>query len=376
MEREKRTLKQEQKDDANLRRLAVVVRDSNDAVTVQDFTSRILAWNLGAERMYGYTEKEALGMNVLDLVPQECREENRRMLAGLEQGEPITTFETRRMTKDGRVLDVWLSVSVTASPLQDGEGRIRTFSTTERDISERKKAEEELKKTVAELRRSNEELLQFAYVATHDLQEPLRAVASFTQLLGDRYRGRLDADADEFIGFAVDGALRMQFLINDLLAYSRISTQAKSPIRTDSHAALGRALTNLDMAIRQSRAVVTSDDLPMVKGDESQIQQLFQNLVGNAVKFHGPELPRVHVSAECQGGEWLFSVRDNGMGIPKVYHERIFVIFQRLHGLDKFPGTGIGLALCKRIVERHGGKIWLESELGKGSTFFFTLPKP
>ena len=375
MERKERTLKEELQNGANLRRLAVVVRDSNDAVTVQDFSGRILAWNLGAERMYGYTENDALGISALDLVPEECREENRRMLASLERGERITSFETRRLTKDGRVLDVWLTVSVTATPLPDDEGRVQTFSTTERDITERKRAEEELKKTVAELRRSNEELLQFAYVATHDLQEPLRAVASFTQLLGDRYRGRLDADADEFIAFAVDGAVRMQTLINDLLTYSRLSTQAKPPKPTDSHAALGRALANLAAAIGESGALLTSDDLPMVKADEGQLVNLFQNLVGNAVKFHGPEPSRVNVSAALRGNEWLFSVRDNGMGIPKVYHERIFVIFQRLQGRE-VPGTGIGLALCKRIVERHGGKIWVESELGNGSTFFFTLPKP
>jgi len=690
MEREKRTFKQEMKDDSNLRRLAVVVRDSNDAVTVQDFTSRILAWNLGAERMYGYTEKEALGMNVLDLVPQECREENRRMLAGLAKGEPVTSFETRRLTKDGRVLDVWLIVTT----LPDEEGRIRAFSTTERDITERKRkeqeliiankelafqnrekekradeliiankeliyqneekekraeelkkavadlrrsneelqqsrdalkaseallpaaidilpvglwiidaegkivtssaaaqriwagvryvgidqlgeykgwrtdsgkpieahewagaralekgettieqeveivcfdgthkiildsavplrrsdgsiggavtinqditerrraeealhlanaynrslieasldplvtigrdgkitdvnaatekvtgysrqdlvgndfleyflepekaragyqrvfkegcvvdypleirhkdgritsvlynasvyrdekgevsgvfaaarditerkrAEEALRRAVADLKRSNEELQQFAYVASHDLQEPLRAVASFTQLLSERYKGKLDKDADEFIAFAVGGANRMQTLINDLLSYSRLETRGKPPEPVDSHDALGRALANLGTAIRESGALVTNDDLPKVLADESQLAQLFQNLVGNAVKFHGKEPPRVHVSAVSQGNEWLFSVRDNGIGIAQEYHERIFSIFQRLHSREEYPGTGIGLALCKRIVERHGGTIRVESEPGSGSTFFFTLPKP
>jgi PAS domain S-box-containing protein len=767
MERETRSLKQELKDDANLRRLAVVVRDSNDAIMIKDFSGRILAWNRGAVRMYGYTEQEALGLNILDLVPEESREEYRGMLAGLAKGEPVTSFETRRLTKDGRVLDVWLIVTT----LPDEAGLSGTFSTTERDITERrrkeqdliianqelafqhrekekraeelvianqklafqnrekekradeliiankelvyqneekekraaeliiankelafqsrekekradeliiankelvyqneekekraaeliiankelafqneekekradelkrsneelaatvealraseallpaainilpvglwiidaegkivtssaaaqriwagvryvgidqlgeykgwrtdsgkpieahewagaralekgettieqeveivcfdgthkiildsavplrrsdgsiggavtinqditerrraeealhlanaynrslieasldplvtigrdgkitdvnaatekvtgysrqdlvgndfldyflepekaragyqrvfkegcvvdypleirhkdgritsvlynasvyrdekgevsgvfaaarditerKRAEEALRRAVADLKRSNEELQQFAYVASHDLQEPLRAVASFTQLLSERYKGRLDTKADEFIAFAVDGANRMQTLINDLLSYSRLETRGKPPERTDSHDALGRALANLGTAIQESGALVTNDDLPTVRADESQLTMLFQNLVGNAVKFHGPEPPRVHVSAALQGNEWLFSVRDNGIGIAQEYQERIFSIFQRLHSREEYPGTGIGLALCKRIVERHGGTIRVESGPGSGSTFFFTLPKP
>jgi PAS domain S-box-containing protein len=372
MEREERTLQQELKDDSNLRRLAVVVRDSNDAIMVQDFKGRILAWNRGAVRMYGYTEKEALGINILDLVPEDSREEYRRMLAGLARGEPIISFETRRLTKDGRVLDAWLIVT----PLPDEEGSIQTFSTTERDITERRRAEEALRRAVADLKRSNEELQQFAYVASHDLQEPLRAVASFTQLLSERYKGKLDKDADEFIAFAVGGANRMQTLINDLLSYSRLETRGKPPEPTDSHDALGQALANLGTAIRESVALVTNDELPKVLADEGQLVQLFQNLVGNAIKFHGKEPPRVHVSAALQGREWLFSVRDNGIGIAQEYQERIFSIFQRLHSREEYPGTGIGLALCKRIVERHGGTIRVESEPGSGSTFFFTLPKP
>jgi len=240
----------------------------------------------------------------------------------------------------------------------------------------RQRAEESLKKAVADLKRSNEELQQFAYVASHDLQEPLRAVASFTQLLSERYKGRLDTKADEFIAFAVDGANRMQTLINDLLTYSRLETRGKPPEPTDSHDALGRALANLGTAIRESGALVTNDDLPTLKADESQLVQLFQNLIGNAIKFHGQEPPRVHVSAIPRGGEWLFTVRDNGIGIAQEYRERIFSIFQRLHSREEYPGTGIGLALCKRIVERHGGKIWVESGPERGSTFLFTLPNP
>ena len=200
-------------------------------------------------------------------------------------------------------------------------------------------------------------------------------VTSYVQLLARRYRGRLDADADEFIGYAVDGATRMQRLINDLLTYSRVQTRGKPSEITDSHAALGEALVNLASAIEESGGVVTNDDLPEVRADPGQLVQIFQNLVGNGLKFRGEVPPHVHVSARDAGREWLFSVRDNGIGIEPQYFERLFVIFQRLHGQEQYPGTGIGLALCRRIVMRHGGRIWVESEAGKGSTFHFTLPK-
>ncbi len=248
------------------------------------------------------------------------------------------------------------------------------------DFTERKHTEEGLKKLTEELTRSNKELEQFAYVASHDLQEPLRIVASYTQLLARRYRGKLDADADEFIAFAVDGANRMQRLINDLLAYSRVSTRAQPFEPTDAGAALDRALANLRAAIKETGAAVTHDPLPIVRADASQLTQLFQNLISNAIKFHGDALPRVHISARktsevSKTSEvWVFSIHDDGIGIDPQYHERIFVIFQRLHGKEEYPGTGIGLAVCKRIVERHGGQIWVESEVGQGATFFFTIP--
>lgn len=206
-------------------------------------------------------------------------------------------------------------------------------------------------------------------------------VASYTQLLARRYHGRLDADADDFIGYAVDGATRMQQMINDLLAYSRVNTRGKPFEPTDTAAALTQALANLDAAIRESHAVVTHDDLPTVMADASQLLSLFQNLVGNAIKFRGEEPPRVHVSAgrrpnptAPRGAEWVFSVADNGVGIDPDYHERIFVVFQRLQARREHPGTGIGLSICKRIVERHGGRVWVESKVGKGATFYFTFP--
>ncbi len=275
------------------------------------------------------------------------------------------------------------------------------FATVFEDITEHKQMNEQLRQTLAQMERSNTELEQFAYVASHDLQEPLRMVTSYLQLLGHRYQGKLDADADEFIGYAVDGASRMRRLINDLLAYSRVGTRGKPFEPTDCNFALDHALANLQIAIEETGAAVTSDPLPTVVADEGQLVQLFQNLIGNACKFHGAEPPRVHVSARQvalqgdkeTGGQgdkekmpvsvspglrvplsWEFSVRDNGIGIDPQQFERMFMIFQRLHTVAEYPGTGIGLAICKKIVGRHGGRIWVESQPGQGSTFYFTLP--
>ena len=244
----------------------------------------------------------------------------------------------------------------------------------EEQITRRETAEEALKRTVTDLRRSNAELEQFAYVASHDLQEPLRMVSSYMQLLSRRYAGKLDSDADDFIGFAVDGARRMQVLIQDLLVYSRVGTRGKPFEPTNCEDVLEQVLSNMEVAINESGAVVTHDPLPTVAADASQLAQIFQNLIGNAIKFQGEETPRVHVSAERKAGEWLFSVADNGIGIDPKFFERIFVIFQRLHGRGEYSGTGIGLAISRKIVERHGGRMWVESEPGKGSTFYFTIP--
>jgi light-regulated signal transduction histidine kinase (bacteriophytochrome) len=200
-------------------------------------------------------------------------------------------------------------------------------------------------------------------------------VASYTQLLARRYQGKLDSDADDFIAFAVDGAQRMQALIQDLLLYSRVGTRGHVFERTDCNAVVDRVLGDLSAAIAEARAVVTRDDLPAVLGDATQLGQLFLNLIGNAIKFHGAEPPGVHVSARQDHGAWLFSVKDNGIGIEPQYLDRVFIIFQRLHGSGKYPGTGIGLAICKKIVERHGGRIWIESKSGEGTTFFFTIPE-
>jgi signal transduction histidine kinase len=244
-----------------------------------------------------------------------------------------------------------------------------------REIAARKTVEVSLREQEAALARSNGELEQFAYVASHDLQEPLRMISSYTQLLRRRYAGKLDADADEFIGYAVDGTKRMQVLINDLLNFSRITSEAKALEPVDLEAALGDTLKDLEIRIEDSDATVTHDKLPTVRADPVQMRRLLLNLIGNGMKFQPPERkPAVDISAVLEGHDWLFGVHDNGIGIDPKYFKNLFQIFKRLHRTEEYPGTGIGLAVCKKIVERHGGHIWVESVLGEGSTFLFTLP--
>lgn len=276
----------------------------------------------------------------------------------------------------------------------------QSFTSIERlqkEIAERRRVEDQLKGALSELQCSNKDLEQFAYVASHDLQEPLRMVATYTQLLAERYKDQLDDKAQKFINYAVDGAVRMQLLINDLLSYSRIGTRGQPLEVVDVHAALGKAISNLKMQIDETSAIITNDELPEVRADASQFVLLFQNLIGNAIKFHGEQSPRIHISAipieksriEGSGSRdkpetenpklktesgWIFSVRDNGIGIEPQYADKVFVIFQRLHTKEEYPGSGIGLAICNKIVERHGGRIWFESEIGKGTTFYFMIP--
>jgi signal transduction histidine kinase len=238
----------------------------------------------------------------------------------------------------------------------------------------RRQAEEELAQKAVELARSNADLEQFAYVASHDLQEPLRMVAAYTQLLAERYRGKLDADADKFIGYATDGALRMQVLIQDLLAFSRVGRSGASSASVDCNAIMQEVLQTLAPAIQESGTVVTCASLPSVWADRTQLAQVFQNLVGNAIKFRQEAPPIISVQAEKVGPEWLFSIRDNGIGIAPESAENIFVVFQRLHARTEYPGNGIGLAICKKIIERYGGRIWVESQGDCGSTFKFTMP--
>ena len=345
-----------------------------DAMLVVNQAGEVVLLNVRAEKQFGYRRDELVGQQVKNVIPEGFVE---RLLAvgtgstteALAQ-QIGTGIELSGRCKDGSEFPV----EIMMSPLESAEGILVTAAI--RDITERKKSEEHLLKTVGELKRSNDELQQFAYVSSHDLQEPLRMVSSYTQLLAKRYKGRLDSDADEFITFAVDGCNRMQGLIQDLLAYSRAGTNGKALCKVSGEDVLQKALTDLRMTIKQSGAVVTHDTLPAVRADETQLTQVFQNLIGNAIKYRSAEVPRVHVSATRNGGnEWTFSVRDNGLGIDPQYFERIFILFQRLHGRDEFEGTGIGLAICKKILERLGGRIWVESQPEKGSTFYFALPE-
>ncbi len=273
-------------------------------------------------------------------------------------------------SREPRLPDKWLLVTTVSIGNLIGQLMARRQAETAM-----REAFQELEQKTRELTRSNEELQQFAYVASHDLQEPLRMISSYTQLLGRRYGDRLDGDAQEFMGFIVDGAARMKQLIEDLLAYSRVGTRGKEFQEVDSGASLARALANLRTAQESSDAVVTHDAMPKVMADGAQLAQVFQNLIGNAIKFRAEEAPRIHVGAETTGTVWVFTVKDNGIGLDTQYADRIFMMFQRLHNKAEYPGTGIGLAIVKKIVERHGGRIWVESEPGKGATFGFTIAR-
>jgi len=351
-------------------RLAAVVESSDDAIIGKTLDGVITTWNHGAEKVFGYPVSEAVGKPMQMLVPPERANEEADILARVERGESVEHFETVRVRKDGKGIDV----SVTISPIRDSSGAIVGVSKVARDISERKRAEQRLADKVEELARSNRDLEQFAYAASHDLQEPLRMVASYTQLLAERYGGKLDENADKFLGYAREGALRMQVLIRDLLTFSRVVQAGVPRKNVDCDVALEEALQSLTAAIEESGAVVTHTALPNIWADQTQIAQVFQNLIGNAIKFHNGAPPQCAVSAEKSGCNWLFSVSDNGIGIAPEYAENIFVVFQRLHARTEYPGNGIGLAICKKIIEHYGGTIWVESKVGEGSTFKFTLP--
>ena len=344
-----------------------------DAMVVVKPAGEIVLLNVQAERQFGYSRDELIGQKVTDIIPEGFAE--RLVADALRSTEDAlaqqigTGIELSGRRKNGSSFPI----EIMLSPLESIEGVLITAAI--RDITTRKRAEVHLLQKVEELNRSNEELGQFAYIASHDLQEPLRMVASYTQLLSKRYKGKLDADADEFISFAVDGASRMQRLIQDLLAFSHVGTKGRNLVATSSELALQTALLNLSSSIAESGALVTHDHLPTVLADEMQLVQLFQNLIGNGIKYQNTGIPRVHISAAINGGDkWMFSVKDNGLGIDSRYFDRIFGMFQRLHKREEFAGTGIGLAICKKIVERHGGNISVESQLGHGSTFRFALP--
>jgi PAS domain S-box-containing protein len=335
-------------------RLAAIVESSDDAIVSKDLNGIIRSWNRGAERIFGYKADE---------VPE--------ILRRIARGERVDHYETKRRTKDGRIL----TVSLTVSPVRDASGTIVGASKVARDITERRQQEQALREANAALTRANADLQHFAYSASHDLQEPLRMVSTYGEMLLKRFGEQLGRVGSEYIGFTIQGALRMDRLLQDLRAYMQASTMDQgSPGEIDAGQVLDKALQNLEAAIKESDASISRSALPLVRLHEFQLQQVFQNLIGNSIRYRNSQPPRIHVAAERRGQEWLFSVQDNGIGIDAQYKEQVFELFKRLHGASEYPGSGLGLAICRRLIERAGGSIWVESERGRGSTFFFTVP--
>ncbi|EDY18757.1 multi-sensor signal transduction histidine kinase [Chthoniobacter flavus Ellin428] len=366
----RRLLEEQRRTEEALAQLAIIVQSSGDAIISKDIDGKITSWNPGAERTFGYSAQEAIGQSMAIIFPPEKMDEEPQILERIRLGEVIGHFETERLRKGGARLDV----SVSVSPIRDISGNIIASSTIARDITESKQVEGQMRKMMTALERSNQELGQFAYVASHDLKEPLRAVTSCVQLLRKGYGDKLDGRGVEFIDHAVDGAKRMQQLIDGLLSFSRLEQQESELQLVNLSAPVQHACENLETSIAEGNVQVHAGALPTLKCHTSQMVQLFQNLIGNAVKFRRDQAPEVWIDAERKNGDWLFSVRDNGIGFEPEFNERIFGLFQRLHTRRKYSGTGIGLAICKKIVERHQGRIWAESQPNHGTTFFFTLP--
>jgi PAS domain S-box-containing protein len=388
----------------------LITEKAADMIAVVDTTGQRVYNSPSYERIMGYSPEELGATSSLEQIHPDDREKIKVAAAEASRSGVGRGIEYRMRHKDGS----WRVLESTASTILDAEGNVdklvivnrditdRKLAETalkdyqihleelvamrttelieaneqlERDITERNRVQQELTLKLEELARSNADLEQFAYVASHDLQEPLRMVISYTQLLARRYRGKLDASADEFVDFAVDGATRMQQLIQDLLSYSRLTIRGKELQFTETGVACNAALENLRESIKNANAEVSVGPLPTVLADATQLAQLFQNLIGNAIKYRNKRRPEIGVDARSNGNEWVFSVQDNGIGIEPQYFERVFQMFQRLHTRKDYSGTGIGLAICRKIVERHGGKIWVESQPGQGSTFLFTIPQ-
>lgn len=355
-------------------KLNATIESSPDSITVSDLNLKITSCNQATVVMYGASSKdEIIGLRIHDLVVPKYHQLITETMSRLLREMKSVTLEVELYRKNDSVFPAEISANV----VKDVNGKPISFVGITKDISERKNAEREREDLINDLKRSNKELQQFAYVASHDLQEPLRTIASFTELIERRYRGQLDKDADEFIEFIVDGTNRMQAMIKDLLQYSRVQTKGGEFTSTDIQKALDQALSNLKVSIEENNAEITHDELPTVVADEKQFIQLFQNLISNAIKFRKEEEPpKIHISAckDEEKNEYVFAVSDNGIGMDPEQSKRIFEIFQRLHTREEYKGTGIGLAVAKKILERHGGRIWVESEPEKGTTFYFAIP--
>jgi PAS domain S-box-containing protein len=344
---------------------------AQDGILILDAdTGQIVEVNPFLIEMLGFSRDQILGKKLWEIGLFKDIIANKENFEELQRKEYVRYEDMPIETADGQRIAVeFLSNVYTVNNKKVIQCNIR-------DITVRKKLEEDLVIKAAELARSNIELQQFAYVASHDLQEPLRAISGFTELLVKRYHGKIDEKADKYLDFITEGTLRMQQMIQDLLTYSRVQTQVHEFVSIDSNTSLDQALSDLQVATKEHHAIITNDPLPTIYADQEQITKMFQNLIGNAIKFHKPGVvPNIHISAKQDENSWTFSVSDNGIGIDPQYADRIFKIFQRLHTRDEYPGTGIGLAICKRIAEQHGGTIWIESVPGSGSTLYFTIPK-
>ncbi|MGE5403119.1 MAG: sensor histidine kinase [Ignavibacteriales bacterium] len=320
-------------------------------------------------KMVDKPKEELEGRLFTDIYKSEQDEKLLKAIRRISSGSIVPRYEEEFILWNG--WHRWFEVS---NNLLEMDGNPRLLLSIFRDITDRKKVEEKLTQTISKLEASNKELEQFAYVASHDLQEPLRMISSYTQLLAKKYQEQLDETAREFINYAVDGSIRMQTLIKDLLAYSRITTKARAFEMVDCNDILDEVLDDLKISIEENKATIKTGHLPVISADPTQFRQLLQNLLSNALKFRTAKNPEIEIKTERGTNEWIFSITDNGIGIDPQYFSRIFLLFQRLHDRDSYPGTGIGLAICKKIVERHGGRIWLESEADRGTAFYFTMP--
>ena len=353
------------------RQLAAVVENSEDAIISKNLNGIILSWNKSAERIFGYSAEEVVGQSINLLIPEDKRHEETAILAKLKSGQALDHFESIRIHKNGQRI----VLSLTSSPIRDMDGRVIGASKIARDITERKKTELRIQESLKELERKNKELDEFTYVSSHDLQEPIRKLVSFSKLLKQDLGADLNEQAERDLGFIVDAATRMRCLIQDLLALSRAGRAAMKHEPVSLTDCVRKATEALEMRMQETKAKIFCNDLPSITGDATLLTQLFQNLIGNAIKFQtNDRRPEIHISVEPKDAMWYLAVKDNGIGIQQEYLERIFAPFQRLHNRREYEGTGIGLSICRKSVERHGGEIWAESRLGEGTTFHFTLP--
>lgn len=353
-------------------KLRVIIDAAPCGMVMVNDQGKVVLVNTQVEKLFGYSRDELLGQPIEILVPMPLRSDHPKHRSDFLANPKARAMGAGRDLYGQRKDSTAIPVEIGLSPLvMDGE---RYVVASVVDITQRKFAESKLQENLLELQRSNSDLEQFAYVCSHDLQEPLRVISNYTQLLAKRYHDQLDDDATEFVEYIVDATKRMQELINDLLLYSRVQTKGQAFRKTDCHERAQTAISNLTLAVEESGANITLGHLPTLLADGSQMLQVFQNLISNAIKFRAEQPLQIQISATKADNAWLFSITDNGLGIDMKYSDRIFIIFQRLHNREQYPGSGIGLAICKKIVERHGGKIWIESRPGEGTTFYFTIP--